>query len=218
MAIKNGVVRMMDTVETEREGATHDNTREETARLPDIAYVILGHVGVHADGIHGYQLGRLLSRSALRLPALRLGQLYRVLRRLERAHLVDCHVEAESARLRYRFAITPRGEACLQEWLGHIPRGSAATCQQLLYRLRFANRLPGTVLLRLVDEAVHECRSSLEEMSQRSAAPRDEHNDRPGPYEASLKARLATDLCWLEEVRRVVQRSVADSAKVRASA
>ena len=40
MAVKNGVSRMMDTVEAKSEGTTHDNAREETARLPDIAYVI----------------------------------------------------------------------------------------------------------------------------------------------------------------------------------
>jgi DNA-binding PadR family transcriptional regulator len=190
-----------------------DGPTGASAKLPDMAYVILGHVGMHPEGIHGYQLGRLLSRSAHRIPSLRLGQLYRVLRRLERAGLVDCHVESESSRLRYRFAISSRGNACLQKWLSHIPAGTGITCQQLLYRLRFAGRMPGTALLRLVDEAATECATNLEDLSRRGSSAREV----AGPYEAALKARLATDRCWLEEVRRMLEKTVSESAKASAA-
>ncbi len=177
-------------------------------RLPDIASVILGHVGTNAEGIHGYQLGRLLARPGLRLPSLRLGQLYRLLRRLERAGLVMCHVESESARLRYRFTITPQGERHLEEWLVSLRGSSGSICQQLLYRLRFADRLPVPALLRLIDDAMEECGNALEEIGK-AAAGRDRRAVNP-TYEHALKTRLATDRCWLEEIRRLVQRGEAE--------
>jgi DNA-binding PadR family transcriptional regulator len=191
--------------------------REESAsggHLPDIAYVILGHIAASAQGIHGYQLGRLLARPGLRLPSLRLGQLYRLLRRLERAGLVACHVESESARLRYRFTITPQGEAHLHDWLASLHGSSGSICQQLLYRLRFAERLPVTALLRLIDDAMAECRNALEEIGKAASAARDRRGEVSTIYEHALKTRLATDRCWLEEIRRLVQRgAAADSAK-----
>jgi DNA-binding PadR family transcriptional regulator len=180
------------------------------SRLPDIAYVILGHVATSPEGIHGYQLGRLLARPGLRLPSLRLGQLYRLLRRLERAGLVLCHVESESARLRYRFTITPQGERHLEEWLVSLRGSSGSICQQLLYRLRFADRLPVTALLRVIDDAMTECGNALEEIGKATSASRDRRAVN-ATYEHALKTRLATDRCWLEEVRRLVQRGAADA-------
>jgi DNA-binding PadR family transcriptional regulator len=181
-------------------------------RLPDIAYVILGHVGSSPEGIHGYQLGRLLARPGLRLPSLRLGQLYRLLRRLERAGLVMCHVESESARLRYRFTITPQGEHHLQDWLASFQGSSGSISQQLLYRLRFAERLPLAGLVRLIDDAMEECGKALEEIGKAAmSASRDGRNAVNATYEHALKTRLATDRCWLEEIRRMVQRNGADA-------
>jgi DNA-binding PadR family transcriptional regulator len=181
-------------------------------RLPDIACVILGHVGSSPEGIHGYQLGRLLARPGLRLPSLRLGQLYRLLRRLERAGLVMCHVESESARLRYRFTITPQGERHLQDWLVSFQGSSGSICQQLLYRLRFAERLPLAGLLRLIDDAMEECGNALEEIGKATSASRDGRNPVNATYEHALKTRLATDRCWLEEIRSLMQRNAADAA------
>jgi len=189
-------------------------TQEESGgHLPDIAYVILGHVATSAQGIHGYRLGRLLARPGLRLPSLRLGQLYRLLRRLERAELVMCHVESESARLRYRFTITPRGESHLQDWLMSLQGSSGAICQQLLYRLRFAERLPVNALLRLIDDTIEECGNAIEEIGKATSAARDRPGEVNPTYEHALKTRLATDRCWLEEIRRLAQRTGADSAK-----
>ena len=182
-------------------------------RLPDIAHVILGHVGTSPQGIHGYQLGRLLARPGLRLPSLRLGQLYRLLRRLERASLVMCHVESESARLRYRFTITPQGETQLQDWLMSLRGTSGSICQQLLYRLRFAERLPVAALVRLIDDAMEECGAALEEIGKATSAARERGQEVNPTYEHALKTRLATDRCWLEEIRRLLQRTPADAAK-----
>jgi DNA-binding PadR family transcriptional regulator len=173
------------------------------ARLPDVAYTILGYVSMYPDGVHGYELGRALSRASIRAPSLRLGQLYRLLRRLERAELVSCRVEADTARLRYRFSITSHGETCFQRWLANIPKDAAGTCDALLERLRFAERMPSAVLVRLVDETAAECRSQMEQVSKQAASAEDGSKGRL--YAMALKARLADDRCWLEEVRRLAQ-------------
>ena len=178
--------------------------------LPEVAYLVLGYVAMHPAGVHGYQLGRTLSEPPLRVPSLRLGHLYRLLRRLQRAGLVACNVEAGSTRLRYRFSITPEGEAIFREWLLHVPRSPGLTRDHVLERLRFADRVPSRDVLRLIDGAVQACESELEEMAQHGRA-----DDEPGDalpeidariYLMARKARLADDRCWLEEVRRLVER------------
>lgn len=178
-------------------------------RLPDLAHVILGHVGMHPEGVHGYQLGRILSGLLPGVPPLPLGQVYRVLRRLQRAGLVNCRVEADSSRLRYRFTITCRGEACLREWLTKLPLGTGATCQHLLERLQFAERVPGIALLRMVDEAIRECGDEVEVPDRPPNGGRTFLN----PYQMALKARLAADRRWLEEVRRILEGQVVDCVK-----
>jgi DNA-binding PadR family transcriptional regulator len=178
-------------------------------RLPDVAYVVLGHVAASPSGIHGYELGRQLSRSGPELPPMRLGQLYRILRRLEAAALVVCHVESESLRLRYRFTVTPRGASVLQTWLMTLPRGTGAVCEQVLYRLRFAERLSAAALLGLVDTAAEESRLALERLGGNGRRSHDRGGAGGHPYDVALKERLAMDRCWLEEVRGLVERSAA---------
>jgi DNA-binding PadR family transcriptional regulator len=179
--------------------------------LPDVAHVILGYVAMYPDGVHGYRLGRTLSEPPLRVPSLRLGHLYRVLRRLQRARLVACTVEAQSSRLRYRFSITPAGETAFRSWLVSVPRGSGLTRDHVLERLRFADRVTSRDVLRLIDEAVRACESELADVTQQASSG-EEASDGVQPqvsariYLMARKARLADDRCWLEEVRRLVER------------
>ena len=183
-----------------------------TVELPDVAYTVLGYVGMYVGGVHGWELGRRLSRAIHGEPTLGMGRLYRVLRQLERAELVRCRVEPSASRLRYLFTMTAHGESCFGRWLKHIPRGTPAPCQQLLDRLRFAEQLPQNVLLRLLDEAAHECQREIEGLGQPEPSTRDTGKDTRRQLHASaLKARMADDRCWLEEVRRLVQRSLADT-------
>ena len=179
--------------------------------LPEVAHVILGYVAMYPEGVHGYQLGRTLSEPPLRVPSLRLGHLYRVLRRLQRAGLVACTVEAQSSRLRYRFSITPAGETTFRTWMVSVPRGSGLTRDHVLERLRFADRVPSRDVLRLIDAAVLACESELTEVTQQASVDR-QVSDTEQPevsariYLMARKARLADDRCWLEEVRRLVER------------
>jgi DNA-binding PadR family transcriptional regulator len=186
--------------------------KHKSGALSEAAHVVLGYVGEHPEGIHGYQLGSILSRSPLRLPSLGLGQLYRLLHRLEKAGLVISRVEEESARLRYRFTITPRGEACFSTWLNTVPEANGTTCDQVLDRLRFADRLPGTVLLHLIDEAERELERKAEELEKYEAASEGARMNRQ--YAPALRARLAADRGWLAEVRRLAKDAlVSDSAQ-----
>ena len=177
------------------------------ADLRDFTYVILGHVAAYPNGVHGYSLGRSLSRWPLRWASLRLGQLYRALRSLERAGLVDGHVESSSSRLRYRHVITALGRARLQEWLTHLPRETGVPCEQLLHRLRFADRIPGREVLRLIDETMTECNSNAEAIGRNRTGP---IRDAGTSYEVALGARLAADQWWLKEIRRLLEYRLAD--------
>ena len=81
-----------------------------------------------------------------------------------------------------------------------------------MYRLRFDERLPLDRLLRLIDDAMEECGNALEEIGRATSASRDGRNAVNATYEHALKTRLATDRCWLEEIRRLVQRNAAEAA------
>jgi len=173
----------------------------EANKLSDVAYVVLGYVGRYANGVHGYQLGRALSRSPLRVPSMQLGQLYRVLQRLEKAGFVQRHVETESSRLRYRFTVTKSGDGAFQGWLSRIPEGTGQACEQLLERLRFADCMSPEAVLGLIDSAAQQCQQGIEELTAHARGG----SEAAGPYAIALKARLADGRCWLEEVRRLVQ-------------
>ena len=184
-----------------RQDATQDDPIEGGGGLPEVAFLILGHVAASTQGLHGYRLGRLLSRPPLRVPGLRISRLYRTLRRLEREGFVVSRVEPDSPRLRYRFVVTPKGEAALRQWLTAMPSDSGALCQDLLNRLRFAALLSPAGHRQLVDAAAEECGQAL-------AALGSDHGDGDDgdAYTRALRARLATDRCWIEEVRGLLGR------------
>ena len=175
-------------------------------QLPEHAYVILGCVGMHPGGIHGYRLGRTLSRSALGLPLLGLGQLYRVLHHLEGAGLVKGEMEVNgSRRARYRFTMTAEGGTVFQQWLTRVARGSLPVRDQLLNRLRFADRLSGSVLLRFLKEAVQECQAELEDLGRERRALKDQNGGANPLHSRAIEARLVADRRWLEAVQQLVE-------------
>lgn len=180
-------------------------------KLPDVAYVVLGYVGRYENGVHGYQLGRTLSRSPLHVPSMQLGQLYRVLQRLEKAGFVQRHVETESSRLRYRFTVTKKGNDAFQAWLSRIPEGTGQACEQLLERLRFADCMSPEAVLGLIDSAAQQCQQGIEELTAHAGGA-------AGPYAIALKARLADGRCWLEEVRRLVQEAASEPSQEKITA
>jgi DNA-binding PadR family transcriptional regulator len=178
--------------------------RSANRALPEVAYLILGHVAAHA-GVHGYRLGRLLSTSPLGLPSLHLGQVYRILHELAERGLVQCRIEVDRSRpSRQLFTITRAGEAAFRRWLAGPARGSAPVRDQLLHRLRFGDLIPPASLRRLLHEAVRECEADLADL--RSAARRRNGSDGDGTtlLSIALEHRLAADRSWLAEAARFI--------------
>ena len=201
--------------------------QDRTANTPlsELASVVLGYIGTYPDGVHGYHLGRMLSRSPLGLPSLRLGQLYRILRHLERAGLVRSHIEVAGPRpARYRFVTTPGGRSAFRQWLASLPHGRVPVREQVLNRLRFSDRLPISALQRLLEEAVRACQTELETL-RRHETPGGDPAAEPRPLHCmAVEARLLADRRWLDELQLLIEESLrcadvsAASGQGRASA
>lgn len=183
---------------------------------PEFAYVILGYVEMFPEGVHGYRLGRMLARSPLGLSTLRLGQVYRALRHLERADLVRSRIDAGGSRpARHRFTITLRGATAFRRWLTTLPCGWESMRDSLLNRLRFVDRIPAPVLCSLLNEAASAWDAELEEFRRRQSAGGKGEADINPLHARLLEARVAADRRWLDDVRSLVERLY---ARERASA
>jgi DNA-binding PadR family transcriptional regulator len=170
-------------------------------RLPERAYVVLGYVGRYPDGVHGYRLGRILSRSPEGL-ALRLGQLYRLLHHLERAGCVESKIETGGPRpARYRFTMTREGRARFRRWLTSLPKGGGPIREHVLDRLRFSECLPSTALQRLLAEARRECENQIDSLRREGVDAAARGSAGKPLHAMALEARLAADKRWLDEVR-----------------
>jgi DNA-binding PadR family transcriptional regulator len=175
-------------------------------RLPEAVYVILGYVGTFPDGVHAYRLGRLLLRTRLGMPLLRLGQLYRALHCLERAALVRGTVEiGTSGHERCRYAMTREGRAAFRDWLTGPTCARLPLRDQLLERLRFAEQLPGSVLRRLLDDGRWECHAERDALTGEAALTKGSEATTGALYALALEARLLADLRWLRATRRLLE-------------
>jgi PadR family transcriptional regulator PadR len=179
-------------------------------QFTDDALLLLGYIGMYPEGIHGYQLHKMLSQDPLELPSLPLGRLYRVLRRLEDAGLVASQVEADGGRLRYLFSVTPEGESYFREWLTSSPTGSDAVGSHVLQRLRFASLLSRDGLSRLFDDAETACRASLEALHRRTASDGGPVTEASQVYASAQQERLEDELRWLEKIRALAMREATE--------
>jgi len=176
--------------------------------LSELASVILGYVAMHPDGVHGYRLGRMLSRSPFGLPSLRLGQLYRILHHLERSGLVKSQVESGGPRpARYRFVTTVPGRSTFLKWLTSLPQGSGSMREQVLNRLRFSERLPGSALRCLLQEAARECQEELAVLQRKERSAGAPEAPAKGLHAMAVEARLSADQRWLEDIRSLIEKS-----------
>ena len=181
--------------------------RGETAGLREFSYVILGYVEMYPDGVHGYRLGRTLSQSPLGLSALRLGQVYRALRRLEGAALLRSQLEAGGARpARHRYTVTREGAEAFRRWVTHLGDSCGSVRERLLNRLRFVDRLPGAAIRSLLAEAASECEGELRQVQRGATRGRRPDNGTAGLHALLLQARIAADRHWLDEVGGVIER------------
>jgi DNA-binding PadR family transcriptional regulator len=188
------------------ETAMKNGDEMSIAPLSELASVILGYVAMYPDGVHGYHLGRILSRSPLGLPTLRLGQLYRILHHLERVGLVKSHVEATGPRpARYSFVVTAQGRSIFLKWLTSLPHdGSAPVREQVLNRLRFSHRLPASDVRCLLEEAALECQEELGNIHRHKRSSAGLYGEVNSLHLIAVEARLAADRRWLDEIRSLV--------------
>jgi DNA-binding PadR family transcriptional regulator len=192
-----------------------------TVRLREFSYVILGYVEMYGEGIHGYRLGRALSQSPLGLSPLRLGQVYRALRALERAALVRSQLEPGGARpARHRYSVTREGAEAFLRWVSHLGQGAGSVRERLLNRLRFVDRLPPATIRGLLAEATSECDVELRTTQRRAARGRRTDGGAAGLHSLLLQARITGDRHWLDEVAGVIERvyGPTDAAPARLSA
>jgi DNA-binding PadR family transcriptional regulator len=181
--------------------------RGEVTRVREFSYVILGYVEMYPGGVHGYRLGRTLAQSPLGLFALRLGQVYRALRGLERAGLLQSEVEAGGARpARYRYTLTREGAEAFHRWVTHLGNGCGSVRERLLNRLRFVDRLSAPAIRSLLAEAVRECEVELQQVQCPATRGRRPGAGGGGRQGLLLQARIAADRHWLDELAGVVER------------
>ena len=191
------------------------------APLSELASVILGYVAMYPDGVHGYYLGRMLSRSALGVPTLRLGQLYRILHHLERTGLVKSRVETTGPRpARYRFVTTVQGRSSFLKWLTRLPHGSGRVREQVLNRLRFSHRLPASAMRCLLEEAARECEEELGNLHLHKKSSGSLYGEVKSLHLMAIEAQLVADRRWLDEIRSFVEESTryADADAVHSAA
>jgi DNA-binding PadR family transcriptional regulator len=188
----------------------NNGNKKTITPLSELASVILGYVAMHPDGVHGYLLGRMLSRSPLGMPTLRLGQLYRILHHLERSGLVKSQVEAGGPRpARYRFMTTAQGRSVFLKWLTSLPESAGLVRERVLNRLRFSDRLPGSALRCLLQEAARECQDELEVLHRKERSSRGPETAARPLHFMAVEARLAADKRWLEEIGALVEKCLA---------
>ncbi len=185
--------------------------------LADLAYLVLGYVRGHPDGIYGYRLGQRVGATPLGLPAVRLAQLYRMLHELGRRGLVKRRVEVGGARpSRLVFSITAAGAAAFRRWLTGPPRGAVPVRDQLLQRLRFVDALPERALKRLVRDAVRECMAEQEALRAAARVTATGTREMSGAARAlmamALERRVAADRGWLAELERLARPDASDGA------
>jgi DNA-binding PadR family transcriptional regulator len=197
------------------------DVRGGTVRLREFSYVILGYVEMYGEGVHGYRLGRALSQSPLGLSPLRLGQVYRALRGLERASLLRSQFEPGGARpARHRYSVTREGAEAFLGWVTHLGQGAGSVRERLLNRLRFVDRLPPATIRALLAEAAGACDAELRTIQRRAARGRRSDGGAAGLHTLLLQARIAADRHWLDEVAGVIERvyGPTDTAPGRVSA
>jgi DNA-binding PadR family transcriptional regulator len=183
--------------------------------LPDLAYLVLGYVGLHPDGVHGYRLGRRLGGTPLGLPSVRLGQVYRLLHALGRRGWLAKRLETGAARPpRWLFTATRAGATVFGRWLAGPPRGGAPVREQLLLRLRFSDQLPDAALRRLVRDAMRECVAEQRELHAALRAAAGVPAGAQALVSLALEKRLAADRSWLAEMTRLVDAGASGIAPI----
>lgn len=167
-------------------------------------YAILGLVGWHDEGIHGYaakaKLDALLGEAAFAT-----GRVYQILARLEGWGLVEATEVPRAGRPTRRvFRITPRGRRRLDAWLRRRP---GATSGELSVRLVFLAEARREEVITLLAARREACHTRLVRLAARRTSLGD---DGPGSLAARLlvaraEVRVRGDLAWLGLVEETMR-------------
>jgi len=110
---------------------------------------------------HGYQL---LKRFTAQLGPFwhpNIGQVYQLLRDLERRRLIARRDEARGTRTRHRYHLTARGERALRAWLARRPGWPPPLREEIFVRFLAARRDGADALIAQVDRQEEEYRRYL---------------------------------------------------------
>ncbi|MFA7249733.1 MAG: PadR family transcriptional regulator [Dehalococcoidia bacterium] len=140
------------------------------AELSPAQYAILGLL--YDQPTHGYGLQRAFAAGGELADVAQIGQpaLYAALKELVARALIAGQEEREGARpLRTTYALTPRGEASLLDWLRQpVPRLRQVRLDFLL-KVYFARRRGVRVVRALVDAQIRVCHDYLARLEERAA-------------------------------------------------
>ncbi|MBV8431687.1 MAG: helix-turn-helix transcriptional regulator [Solirubrobacterales bacterium] len=181
----------------------------EAAPLSATGRVILGMI---AKGVRsGYEIKQLVDKSTRHFWAASYGQIYPELRRLEQDGLIQGQSDPSGARARMAYALTPRGEQALRDWLlsEHMPVYELR--DEAMLKLFFSDLEPGSALqaVRAI-RALHERKH--EQLSQIQLAA--EHM--PEGPRLDLQIGLGVTTWLIEWARTTEERLTAEEHRARA--
>ena len=152
---------------------------------------------------HGYQLMKLFSARLGAVWHPNIGQIYQLLRDLERRRMIVRRDEPPGCRQRRHFSLTPRGERALRAWLGRRPGWPAPLRDEILVRLLAAERHGTAAVQAQVDRQEEEYRRYLALVQEQET--RDEASmTRRLAHEAAL-AHAEANLRWLARCRQMLR-------------
>ena len=152
---------------------------------------------------HGYQLMKLFSARLGALWHPNIGQIYQLLRDLERRRLIARRDEPHGTRRRRHFRLTARGERALHAWLARRPGWPAPIRDEILVRFLAAERHGAAAVQAQVDRQEEEYRRYLA-LVQEQATRGDASMTRRLAHEAAL-AHAEANLRGLARCREMLR-------------
>lgn len=152
---------------------------------------------------HGYQLVKRFSARLGPLWHPNVGQVYQVLRELERRRLIARRDEPHGTRARRHFRLAPRGERALRAWLARRPGWPAPIRDEIFVRFLAAERHGADAVRAQVDRQEEEYRRYLA-LVHEQATRGDDSMTRRLAHEAAL-AHAEANLRWLARCREMLR-------------
>jgi PadR family transcriptional regulator, regulatory protein AphA len=171
--------------------------------LTPSSYVVLGMLDVGARS--GYEIKRLMDRSARFFWALSPVQVYPELKRLEEAGLIAGRDEPRGGRQRRLYALTREGKSALRAWLLAPEELTVEWRDKALLKLFFADALAPEDALPLVRAMRERSQRLAAEFRERILPVAEETRERDGKHFPALTARFGHDfnewvIAWCDQI------------------